>query len=174
MREPSAGTVEPKFLAPDRRRLAWLLVLVPVLIAGGAGIGSKLAVPVSQLNPTVELAERYIRQQKTPMDYGVITPEALSLQRAERDPEAVLKSATDLRHRFWLACVVFGGWIGLVIGVKLVSLSLRTARTDFEPDRGACFACARCFRSCPQELVRIGQRPAMELLPTSTATATPS
>ena len=163
MREPSPGTGEPKFLIPDRRRLGLLLALLPVLIAGGAVIGGKLAVPVSQLNPTVALAERYINQQKSPTDYGVMTPETLSLQRAERDPEALLVSATDLRRRFWLACVVFGGWIGLVIGVKLVSLSLRTLRTDFEPDRGACFACARCFRSCPQELVRIGQMPASEL-----------
>jgi len=65
-----------------------------------------------------------------------------------------------MRQRFWLACVLFGGWAGLVISLKLVSLSLRTRRTDFEPDRGACFACARCFRSCPQELIRIGQTPA--------------
>jgi ferredoxin len=68
--------------------------------------------------------------------------------------------------------LIFGGWTGLVIGVKLVSLSLRTTRTDFEPDRGACFACARCFRSCPQELVRIGQMPASELpQPVTVATA---
>lgn len=175
MREPSSGTAGPKFLAPDRRRLGWLLLLVPVLITGGAWIGGKLAVPVSKLNPTVELAERYISQQKTPVDYGVMTPETLSLQRAEHDPEAVLKSATDLRQRFWIACMVFGGWIGLVIGVKLVSLSLRTARTDFEPDRGACFGCARCFRSCPQELVRIGQMPASELpLPTTMTAAVPA
>ncbi|MBI3851889.1 MAG: 4Fe-4S binding protein [Verrucomicrobia bacterium] len=163
MREPSSGTVEPKFLKADRRNLGWLLLCVPVLIAGGAWVGGELSVSVARLNPTVELAERYINQQKSPANYGVMTPEALSLQRAERDPEALLKAATDLRHRFWLACVVFGGWVGLVIGVKLVSLSLRTLRTDFEPDRGACFACARCFRSCPQELVRIGQMPASEL-----------
>lgn len=167
MREPSIGTVEPKFLVPDRRRLGWLLLLMPILIAGGAWIGGQLAVPVSKLNPTVELAERYLSQQRSPVDYGVMTPEALSLQRAEHDPEVVLKSATNLRHRFWLACVVFGGWIGLVIGMKLVSLSVRTTRTDYEPDRGACFACARCFRSCPQELIRIGQMPASEL-PTRT------
>ena len=163
MREPSPGTVQPTALRPERRRLGWLLVLVPALIAVGAGLGGKLAVPVSKLNPTVELAERHIHQLNSPVDYGVMTPEALSLQRAERDPEALLKSAADLRHRFWLACVLFGGWVGLVIGVKLASLSLRTLRTDFEPDRGACFACARCFRSCPQELVRIGQMPANEL-----------
>lgn len=163
MREPSSGTVETNFLAPDRRRLAWLLVLVPVLITGGVWLGGRLAVPVSKLNPTVELAERYLQQQKPPVDYGVMTPETLSLQRAERDPEALLKSATDMRHRFWLACVLLGGWVGLVIGVKLVSLSVRTQRTDFEPDRGACLGCARCFRSCPNELVRLGLMPASEL-----------
>ncbi len=171
MREPSLGTVEPKFLLLDRRRLGWLLVLVPVLIACGALIGGQLAVPVSKLNPTVELAERYIQQQKTPANYGVMTPEALSLQRAEHDPETVLKTATNLRHHFWIACVVFGGWVGLVIGVKLVSLSLKTTRTDYEPDRGACFACARCFRSCPQELTRIGQMPASEIPQPSTVVA---
>ena len=174
MREPSPGTVEPKLLAPERRRLGWLVLLVPVLIVGGGLIGSRLAVPVAKLNPTVELAERYIKQQKSPVDYGLMTPETLSLQRADRDPEALLKSATDLRHRFWLACVAFGGWIGLVLGVKLVTLSLRTLRTDFEPDRGACFACARCFRSCPQELVRAGLMPASELpLNSVTGTAKP-
>ena len=47
-----------------------------------------------------------------------MTPEALGLQRAEHDPEALLKSATDLRQRFWLACLIFGGWTGLVIGVR--------------------------------------------------------
>lgn len=171
MREPSPGTVEPKSLVPERRRLGWLLLLVPALIAGGAWLGGELAVPVAKLNPTVELAERYIAQQKSPVDYGVMTPEALSLERAERDPEALLKSAADMRRRFWLACVLFGGWIGLVVGIKLASLSLRTLRTDFEPDRGACFACARCFRSCPQELVRIGQMPANELPAPSPAAA---
>jgi len=171
MREPSPGTVEPRLLIPERRRLGWLLLLVPALIASGAWLGGKLTVPVSTLNPTVELAERYIAQQKSPVDYGVMTPEALSLERAERDPEALLKSAAAFRRRFWLACVLFGGWVGLVIGVKLVSLSLRTLRTDFEPDRGACFACARCFRSCPQELVRIGQVPASESVQPTTAVA---
>jgi len=163
MREPSSGTVESQLLIPERRRLGWLLLLVPALIAGGAWLGGRLAVPVSKLNPTIELAERYVTQQKSPVDYGVMTPEALSLERAERDPEALLKSAADFRRRFWLACVLFGGWVGLVMSVKLVSLSLRTLRTDFEPDRGACFACARCFRSCPQELVRIGQVPTGDL-----------
>ena len=33
-----------------------------------------------------------------------------------------MTAAADLRHRFDLACWLFGGWIGLVIGLKLVAL----------------------------------------------------
>ncbi len=108
------------------------------------------------------LAERYVRQQTAPVEYGLMTPEALSLERAAENPEAILKAAADLRHRFDLACLLFGGWIGLVIGVKLVALSVRPGRTDYEPDRGGCFACARCFTACPNERVRLGWMPAAD------------
>ena len=55
---------------------------------------------------------------------------------------------------------LFGAWAGLVVGVKWISLSVRRTRTDFEPDSGACFACARCFESCPGERMRRGLVPA--------------
>ena len=55
--------------------------------------------------------------------------------------------------------------MGLVIGAKLVSRSLRRRRTDYEPDRGDCFACARCFEYGPNELVRRGLMPASSLQP---------
>jgi len=163
IREPAAGAANPQFLGIERRRLGWLLVLLPVLIAVGAGLGSKLAPAAAQLHPTVALAERYLRQQKSPVQYGVQTAEALSLQRADQDPQAILAAAENLRQRFTLACLLFGGWVGLVLSVKLLALSVRQSRTDWEPDRGACFACARCFRSCPNERVRLGLMPASEL-----------
>ena len=63
-------------------------------------------------------------------------------------------------ERMTLASWLLGAWVGLVIGVKLIALSVRVTRTDFEPDRGACVACARCFLSCPQERTRLGLAPA--------------
>ena len=145
--------------ARSARRLGWLLALLPVLVVAGAWAGSKFSPAAAQLHPTVALAERYVRQQSHPVQYGLMTPESLSLQRAAENPEAVLTAAADLRHRFDLACCLFGGWIGLVIGLKLVALSVRPSRTDFEPDRGACLACARCFTACPNERVRLGLMP---------------
>jgi ferredoxin len=162
MREPPSPETNPKWLRAERKRLGWLLALLPVLILAGAWGGSKFSPTAAQLNPTVALAERYARQQIHPVEYGLMTPEALSLQRAADNPAAILTQAADLRRRFALACALFGGWVGLVIGVKLAALSVRPSRTDFEPDRGACFACARCFTACPNERVRLGLAPAAQ------------
>jgi ferredoxin len=162
MREPAPAAAPPNGLGAERKRLGWLLVLLPVLVVVGGWAGSKLSPAAAQLHPTVALAERYLRQQSAPVQYGLMTPEALSLQRAEGNPQAILTAAADLRHRFALACLLFGGWTGLVIGLKLVALSVRPGRTDFEPDRGACVACARCFTACPNERVRLGWMPAAD------------
>ncbi len=162
IREPAPAESNPGWLGAERKRLGWLLALLPVLVIAGAWAGSKLSPAAAQLHPTVALAERYVRQQSHPVQYGVMTPETLSLQRAAEDPQAIIAAAADLRRHFNLACLLFGGWVGLVIGAKLVTLSLRPSRTDYEPDRGACFECARCFSACPNERVRLGLMPAAE------------
>jgi hypothetical protein len=123
MREPAPAETNSMKLGADRRRLGSLLALLPALIVVGAFAGSKLSPVAAQLDPAVALAERYARQQTHPVDYGLMTPESLSLQRAAASPEAILAAAADVRHRFDLACWLFGGWVGLVIGFKLVALA---------------------------------------------------
>ena len=50
----------------------------------------------------------------------------------------------------------FGAWVGLVFGTKLIQLSLRRRRSDYQPERTNCVACGRCFWYCPSEQVRLG------------------
>jgi ferredoxin len=156
MREPVADASEARVLAKDRRRLALLLVLLPLLIAGGAWLGSRLSVPASRMHPTVSLAERFVREQAAPPKTGALTADELALERARQTPKEILTEAAGIRREFAIGSPVFGGWVGLVIGMKLLSLSLRRRRTDYEPDRGDCFACGRCFEHCPNELARRG------------------
>jgi NosR/NirI family transcriptional regulator, nitrous oxide reductase regulator len=175
MREPTSGTADPQMLAVERRRLAWLLGLLPVLVAAGTWVGTQLAVPASRLHPTVQLAEFYLQNKKTPKQYPPQTPEILSLLRADQNSADITAEALDLRRRIGLGTTIFGGWVGLVIGAGLIGLSLRRTRTDYEPDRGACFACARCFDYCPQELLRRGVPiTPPELASSPTATSAPS
>jgi ferredoxin len=154
IRQPESDTPEPEVLAQDRRRLVWLVLLLPLLAGGGGWLGGRFGGPASQLHPTVSLAERFVREGDTPPKTGVLTDEDRALERARQNPKALLTEAAAIRHKFRLGGWLFGAWVGLVIGAKLVSLSVRRQRTDYEPDGGACLSCARCLEYCPHELKR--------------------
>lgn len=149
----------------DRRRLAAFLLLLPLLVTAGGFVGATFSRSAARMHPTVALAERYTRarllEQDTPPKIGVLSPDDLALDRARQHPNELLTDARTIQRKFRWGSWIFGGWIGLVIGVKLISLSLQRQRTDFEPAAGDCFACARCFEFCPNELVRRGVSPAM-------------
>jgi len=153
MREPT-GMQKREPLKTSRLRLATFLLLLPVLVGLGAWGGSQLATPASKFNRTVKLAGRYVRSLTTPDRFP------MELQRVEANPGPVLAKAEEIRQQFLLGATLFGGWVGLVFGVKFISLCLRRNRTDFEPDPGTCFACARCFETCPSERIRRGWIPA--------------
>ena len=168
MREPVTHPAGAQSLGIDRRRLAWLLALLPVLLLGGGWLGSQFAAPASRLHATVSLADQLVRSQDAPPKFGALSPDDLALDRARQTPKEILTEAAAIRHRFTTGGWLFGAWVSLVIGVKLISLSLRRQRTDFEPDRGDCFACARCFEYCPNELVRRGLMPPVAPAPGGT------
>jgi len=156
MREPEAVKPTPAVLTRDRKRLAWTIALLPLLIAAGVWIGGLFSPAAARVHPAVKLAEQYLREKDAPPPAGTLTPDQLALERARNDPRPVLEQAIKTRKQFDLGSRIFGGWVGLVIGAKLISLCLRRRRTDYEPDRGDCVACARCFEYCPNELVRRG------------------
>jgi NAD-dependent dihydropyrimidine dehydrogenase PreA subunit len=160
MRLPEAQANNGNNLKPDRRRLVWALAALPVLIAVGVWAGSRFATPAARLHPDVSLAHQLIAQKDHPLPTGALTPAQLEIRRALENPREVLQQAIRKQDQFRIGGILFGGWVGLVIGAKLISLSVRRQRTDYEPDRGDCFACARCFQYCPNELVRRGVVPA--------------
>ena len=173
MREPEVSPAGPQPLIKDRRHLAWLLALLPVLLAGGGWLGFQFSAPASRLHPTVSLADQLLRAEGTAPKFGAQSPDDLALERARQTPKEILTEAIAIRRKFSQGGWAFGAWVGLVIGVKLISLSVRRRRTDYEPDRGDCFACARCFEYCPNELVRRGLMPAAASSPGGVATPGP-
>ena len=159
MRYPQTDSPAPAALALDRRRLMKLLIVLPLIIIACGLLGSQLSVSFSHVNTHVALAERVPGSQPIIAQPGNQNSSELALARAQQDPKAIVTRAVEIRRRFVTGGWWFGGFVGLVVGVKLVSLSLHTKRTDYEPDRGACLACARCFMSCPNEHARRGLIP---------------
>lgn len=173
IREPASGTLAPARWGSERRRLGWLLLVWPALLGAGAWLGAQASEAAARAHPTVALAERYLREQEAPVPYGVQTPAALALERAQRESSTLLAEAQDIQRRFARGGLLFGLWTGLVIGARLISLSVQRRRTDFEPDRGACLACARCFAYCPNERLRAGMPLPVAASPTTLAASAP-
>src|ERR1044071_5426827 len=154
LREPESSGAEN--LNTERRRLTWMLLLFPLLIAAGAGLGWGFSGVAARMHPTVKLAELFVREQGSPQKGGALAPDDCALERARQNPKEILIQASQIQQRFFIASSIFGGWVGLIAAIKLVNLSIRHRRSDYEPERGSCLACARCFEFCPNELIRHG------------------
>jgi NAD-dependent dihydropyrimidine dehydrogenase PreA subunit len=136
----------------DKRRLAWLLVLLPVLIAAGAWLGNSLAPLTARTHATVALAERIWMEES-----GKVTDstDASDAFRASGETiDSLYERAAALRGGFEKGGWFFGGFLGLVLGGKLILLGLRQRQTDYEADRAGCVSCGRCFQYCPKEYER--------------------
>jgi len=128
------------------------MVLLPVLIVFGGWAGSSLRTTTARMHATVRLAER-VRLEETGKVEG--TTDASDAFRAlGTETAALYQDASNIRSKFGEGGWILGGFIGLVIGLKLIGVSLWRQRTDYEADRASCLACGRCFEYCPREHLR--------------------
>jgi NosR/NirI family transcriptional regulator, nitrous oxide reductase regulator len=140
-----------------RRVLAALLAACPLLIVAGIWLGRHLETPIAELNPVVRQAER-VRLEQTGAVQGT-TDASDAFRNTGRPVKELYAEAVRLRRVARQAGGWFGAWVGLVVAVKLIYLSIRRRRTDYQPDRAACVSCGRCFWYCPCEQSRQGLLP---------------
>jgi ferredoxin len=134
------------------RLLAGLVVLLPALVVGGLWLGAYFGPSLSRMHPTVTLAERVYLEEK-----GVVkgtTDASEAFRKTERAPAELYKESAATTKHFVTWGRILGGWFALVIGLKLVSLTVRRKRTGYEPDKAKCLSCGRCFMACPHERKR--------------------
>jgi ferredoxin len=155
IRSPTpARASEPR--AVGIRRLAALLVLAPVLVAGGAWVGARLHPVLARFHPRVQLAEQVLREKTGKTTATTLDSETFA--KGGQSAGDLFQEAHAIMRRFEVGGWFLGGFVGLVFFSRLIGLSVRRTRPDYEPDRGLCLSCARCFESCPREHLRIKER----------------
>ncbi len=138
----------------DVKKLALILVLLPVVVFSSGWVGSRLDIPLSRLHSTVFLAEEILLEnsgQRTEM-----TNETKAFRASGKPTEELFTEASTIQHKFKVGGWILGGFIGLVLCLKLVSLFLRRKQLEYDVDKGTCLSCGRCFAYCPYEQVRLG------------------
>ncbi len=139
--------------APSKKRLTIQIALVPVLVLLFGLIGSVLHPVTARAHATVRLAEQVYLE-----DAGEVTEttDASDAFRATgKTTKELYAEASEIRSQFALGGWFFGGFVGLVIGLKLIKLGLWRHRTDYEADAAGCVSCGRCFDYCPKEHLRL-------------------
>ena len=152
IRKPTAQWPAQEYLVA-KKRLVFLLLLLPVLVFLGGWAGSSLKGVTSQAHETVRLAKQIYLEEAGQIEE--VTDGSTAFRATGQKIEELYQQASNIRARFEIGGWILGGFIGLAIGLKLIGLSVWRQRTDYEADRASCLACGRCFKYCPREHVRL-------------------
>jgi NosR/NirI family transcriptional regulator, nitrous oxide reductase regulator len=129
------------------RRFIILSVIIPVLVVIGGYTGSQFHENLALVNPKVHLAKEVLRFEKDPNLQ--LTEDIKAFRTSGKTNDDLYKEAKQVLGKFYIGGWILGGFIGLVFGLTLASVSIFRYRTDYEPNKGTCFSCARCFDYCP-------------------------
>lgn len=152
----------PENREKEIKRLAVLILFVPIIIFGSGWVGSRLYIPLSRQHFTVALAEEIQLENS-----GIIEPtkdETRAFRSTGKPTEELFAEAISIQRKFRVGGWFLGGFLGLMFSIKILTLSKREHRVKYIADRGTCFSCGRCFTYCPYELVRLGKMSQDELL----------
>ncbi len=146
---PPTPANEPESRTNGTRRLMLLLVLIPIIAGGGAILGSQLGNVLSHLNSDVRLQAQMSREDF----YGTssYSEDSRLFRESKQTPAEISSRVETAVTGFYAGGWFLGGFIALVIALKLISLSLWRKREDYQLDKALCVSCGRCFEHCPVE-----------------------
>lgn len=131
----------------SRQRFILYFLFIPLFAIAGGYTFHNLAPALSGANQTVRLA-REIRVEK---ESGIeaISKAAVAFKESGKTEEELFAEEGSITGSYRKASPWAGIFLGISLGIALVSLSVRSRRDDYKPDQGKCFSCGRCFRYCP-------------------------
>lgn len=150
---------QPRQRLTGKAALAIAIAALPLLVVGGGVLGGLAGPALARLDATVQLADR-IRAEDAGEVEGTTDASEAFRSRGEGVPQLFAHAdAVEAKYTGLVTVAgtgfggahLFGAFVGLVVGLKLVGLGLRRKRADYEPDDATCIACGRCFATCPVE-----------------------
>jgi NosR/NirI family nitrous oxide reductase transcriptional regulator len=131
------------------KRYSWLIILIPLLMFIGGWTGASFHETLAKVNPKVRIAS-IIHDTPEVLDEDM-TLDIDAFRDSGKSNAELFTEAADIVSDFYLGGWLLGAFLGLVIGLTLARLTIIRYRTDYTPNKGTCFSCARCIDYCPVE-----------------------
>jgi len=128
------------------KRIINYFVILPLMIVAGALLLRSVSSQLSRAHKDVRLYDMVMQHEVEPQDI-------LSVE-LEATVEELTGRYNAIQAEYKLYSTIAGALIGLVVGITLISLSVKRTRYQYEIDHAACVACGRCFGYCPQNVVK--------------------
>lgn len=129
--------------------LVAVIAMVPLLIGLGGLIGWYTSGSLARVHATVRLADRIQLEQEVGAESLPEHEVAEAFWETGRKPEELYAAAGEVQASMTTGAIWFGIYMGVVLAIKLISLSVIRPHRDYEANRGTCFGCARCYEYCP-------------------------
>ncbi|MFC1553687.1 4Fe-4S binding protein [candidate division KSB1 bacterium] len=164
---PFGAIKKPIEAAPENRKsninkLAVLFVLLPVIVLSSGWVVSRMHIPLSSKHAVVSLAEEI--QLENSGKRIETTDETDAFRSSGKLTEELFAEAKIIQNNFRIGGWILGGFLGFIIFLKLINLTIFRRQIEYNADTGSCLSCARCFSYCPVELVRRGKMDPDELI----------
>ncbi len=139
-----------------RRALIRTALAAPLVVVAAAWAGR---LTLGALAPVVHPAVALDAQLRAEEAAGALdlTWETRAFRHSGEPRDSAVAAAAAARRRLQLGGFWAGAFIGCMGVARMVASVRRSDRRDWEPDRGECLSCGRCFAHCPREYVRLGR-----------------
>jgi NAD-dependent dihydropyrimidine dehydrogenase PreA subunit len=140
---------EQKMEEPQKSRKRFIIcfLLVPLIAVSGAFLLYNLAPALSGANSTVRLAREIRTEKKTGIESEL--KDVVAFKESGKTESELYTEEELIIGRFRHGSTWAGAFLGISFGIGMISLTVRSKRTEYKPHQGKCFSCGRCFKYCP-------------------------
>ncbi len=137
--------IEP--VEKSRKRFIIYFLFIPLFAIAGAFLLFRLAPALSGANSNVRLA-REIRLEK---ESGIesLSKAVVAFKESGKTEKQLFDEEEIIVRQYRKASPWAGLFLGISLGIAMVSLNTRTVRSEYKPHQGKCYSCGRCFKFCP-------------------------
>lgn len=124
-----------------------LAIIIPALVFIGTWSFRQISDELALVNPKVSMAKELMEAEINPAE--VVSLNIESFRSSGKSTVELYEESNAILKEFKSGSSYLGAFIGLVIGLSLLSLSRFRYRDKYEPNRATCLSCGKCMDFCP-------------------------